>query len=131
MYCRSRIKCLLFMPKIPLKRVCGMVKNGAHTILKIKKRKVPQIFCFFSMVWGDLEVTRPRCKSFGHEKRTFYSATVTSENTVSAGMILLLSFYHRYLLQHILQCRHSLILPYLLRDKLAFFRCSPSILVLF
>ena len=44
------------MPKIQLKRVCGMVKNGAHTILKIKKRKVPQIFCFFSMVWGDLDV---------------------------------------------------------------------------
>ena len=56
-YC-SRIKCLLFMPKIQLKRVCGMVKNGAHTILKIKKRKVTQIFCFFSMVWGDLDVTR-------------------------------------------------------------------------
>ena len=46
------------MPKIQLKSVCGMVKNGAHTILKIKKRKVPQIFCFFSMVWGDLDVTR-------------------------------------------------------------------------
>ena len=45
------------MPKIQLKRVCGMVKNGAHTILIIKKRKVPQIFCFFSMVWGDLDVT--------------------------------------------------------------------------
>ena len=56
-YYRSRIKCLLFMLKIQLKRVCGMVKNGAHTILKIKKRKVPQIFCFFSMVWGDLDVT--------------------------------------------------------------------------
>ena len=57
-YYRSRIKCLLFMPKIQLKRVCGMVKNKPHTILKIKKRKVPQIFCFFSMVWGDLNVTR-------------------------------------------------------------------------
>ena len=42
------------MPKIQLKRVCGIVKNSPHTILKIKKRKVPQIFCFFSMVWGDL-----------------------------------------------------------------------------
>ena len=52
------IKCPLFMSKIQLKRVCGMVKNGAHTILKIKKRKVPQIFCFFNMVWGHLDVTR-------------------------------------------------------------------------
>ena len=65
------------MPKIQLKSVYGMVKNGAHTILKIKKRKVPQIFCFFSMVWGDLDVTRG-VLSFGHEKQTFYSATVIS-----------------------------------------------------
>ena len=27
-------------------------KLTLHHILKIKKRKVPQIFCFFSMVWG-------------------------------------------------------------------------------
>ena len=57
-YYRSRIKCLPFVPKIQLKRVCGLVKNGAHTILKIWKRQVSQIFCFFSMVWGDLDVTR-------------------------------------------------------------------------
>ena len=57
-YYQSRIKCLHFMPKIQLKLVCGMVKNGARTILKIKKRKLPQIFCFFSMVLGDLDVTR-------------------------------------------------------------------------
>ena len=50
-YYRSRIESLLFMPKIQLKRVYGMVKNGAHTIVKIKKSKVPQIFYFFSMVW--------------------------------------------------------------------------------
>ena len=30
-YYRSRIKCLLFVPKIQLKSVYGMVKNGAHT----------------------------------------------------------------------------------------------------
>ena len=46
------------MPKIQLKRVCGMVKNGAHTILKIKKEGSPD-FLLFSMVWGgDMDVTR-------------------------------------------------------------------------
>ena len=47
-----------FHAQNPTQRVCGMVKNGARTILKIKKRKVPQIFCFFSMVLSDLDVTR-------------------------------------------------------------------------
>ena len=47
-YYRDGIKCLLFIPKFRLKRVCDMVKNGAHIILKIKKRKVPQIFYFFN-----------------------------------------------------------------------------------
>ena len=64
-----------FMPKIQLKRPCGMVESCPHTILKIKERKVPQIFCCFSMVWGDLNVIRG-VLSFGHEKRTFYSALV-------------------------------------------------------
>ena len=57
-------------------QTCSMVKNGAHTILKIKKRKVPQIFCFFSMVWGDLVVTRGVFEFSEHEKQIFYSATV-------------------------------------------------------
>ena len=54
---RSRIKCLLFTQNPTQTCVCGMVKNGAHTILKIKKRKVPPDFCFFSIMWGDLDVT--------------------------------------------------------------------------
>ena len=61
-YYQSRIKCKICFsyPKSNSNAcvACGMVKNWPHTILKIKKRKVPQIFCFFSLVWGDLEVTR-------------------------------------------------------------------------
>ena len=58
-YYRSRIKCLLFMPKIQLKRVCGMVKSWPHTILKIIKRMIPQIFSFlvwFGVIWTWPEV---------------------------------------------------------------------------
>ena len=61
-YYQSRIKCPLFMPKIQLIRVCGMIKNWPHIILKINKRKVPQIFCF--LVWCGLIWTWPEVLKF-------------------------------------------------------------------
>ena len=48
------------MPKIQVKRVCGMWHGQKltphHT--KNKKEEGSPDFCFFSMVWGDLNVTR-------------------------------------------------------------------------
>jgi hypothetical protein len=53
----------------------GQKLTPHHT--KNKKEVGSPEFLFFSMVWGDLDVTRDlRCSSFGHEKRTFYSAMV-------------------------------------------------------
>ena len=73
-YYRSRIKCPPFVPKTQTPRVTS---KSPHTILKKQKIWRTFLFLIFSMVWGQF-LTMPHTfeLDFGHEKQTFYSATV-------------------------------------------------------
>ena len=70
-YYRSRIKCLLFVPKTQTRD--GTVQNTPHHTKKQKSTENLPRFSF--LVWCGVNFYHAK-RAYWHEKQTFYSATV-------------------------------------------------------
>ena len=97
MYSRSRIKYPLFVPKT---QTPWVTSKSPHTIRKKQKIWGTFLFLIFSMVWAPL-LTMPHTfeLNFGHEKQTFYSATII----IMYYMTYTVTLYY-YFINYILLC---------------------------